>query len=106
MSHIGPDEVRRAIERRRDEILDWTQALMRFPSENRPPNGNEGPAQEFIAAECRKLGMEVDVFSPEEVPGIEDHPSWLTGRNYTNDRRNVVARRRGTGGDVRLTAPA
>jgi acetylornithine deacetylase len=98
MSHIGPDEIRRAIERRRDEILDWTQELMRFPSENRPPNGSEGPAQEFIEAECRKLGLEVDVFSPEEVPGIEDHPSWLPGRNYANDRRNVVARRRGTGG--------
>ncbi len=47
---------------------------------------------------CRKLGLEVDVFSPEDVPGVENHPSWLPGRDYGNGRENVVARWKGGAG--------
>ena len=32
-------DIRRAIDARRAEILDWTMKLVRFPSENRPPTG-------------------------------------------------------------------
>lgn len=98
MSDTTPDAIRTAVAQRAEEILEWTQTLMRFPSENRPPAGNEGPAQEFVAEECRELGLEVDVFSPEDVPGIEDHPSWLPGRSYGPQRCDVVARWPGRGG--------
>lgn len=98
MKPICCETIRDAIRARSEEILAWTQTLIRFPSENRPPNGNEGPAQEFIASECRSLGLEVDVFSPEELPNIRDHGSWLSGRDYANDRTDVVARWKGNGG--------
>jgi len=94
--------IRDAVNRRAAEIIEWTKALVRFPSENRPPDGNEGPAQEFIADECRKQGWEVDLFDPGDIPGIEDHPSWLSGRNYGEGRRNVVARWPGEGEGRRL----
>ena len=91
-------EVRRAIEARREEILDWTMTLMRFPSENRPPSGTEGKAQDFLAAECGKPGWDTRMFLPTEVPGIQQHRYWLAGRDYPAGRRNLASRWKGTGG--------
>ena len=95
----APDRaaVRQAIETRRAEILNWTMKLMRFPSENRPPSGTEGEAQEFLAAECGKLGWATELFLPTDVPGIEQHPYWLAGREYPARRRNLAARWQGAG---------
>ena len=90
-------DIRRAIDARRAEILDWTMKLVRFPSENRPPTGAEGHAQDFLAAECRSLGWDVRMFLPTEVPGIRKHPYWLAGREYPADRRNLAARWAGSG---------
>ena len=92
------EAIRKAIEARQDEILEWTKTLIRFPSENRPPEGFEAEAQEFLARECTALGWETERFTPDEVEGIQDHPSWLAGRDYGNNRRNVDARWRGAGG--------
>jgi acetylornithine deacetylase len=89
--------LRRAIDERKAEILAWTTNLMRFPSENRPPSGAEGEAQEFLAQECRKLGWETDLYLPTEIPGIQSHPYWLSGRVYPPDRRNLAARWQGSG---------
>lgn len=97
MKNINCEIVRNAVQRRADEIIEWTKTLIGFPSENRPPDGNEAAAQKFIEDECRKLGLAVDTFAPNKIPGIQDHPSWLAGRNYDDDRCNVVARRQGTG---------
>jgi acetylornithine deacetylase len=79
-----------AVRKRRDEILEWAQTLVRFPSENRPPRGFEGEAQAFMAEELGKLGLTIDAFRPDEVPGIEGHPSWLPCRLYEEGRKNVV----------------
>jgi acetylornithine deacetylase len=98
VSAISSETIREAVQRHADEILEWAMTLIRFPSENRPPGGEEGPLQEFIAEECRKQGWEVDVFAPDEVPGIEQHEAWLPGRDYSDNRKTVVARWRGTGG--------
>ncbi|MBN2324089.1 MAG: M20/M25/M40 family metallo-hydrolase [Spirochaetes bacterium] len=86
-----------AVARHRDEILEWTKALIRFPSENRPPHGAEKEAQEFVLAACGKLGWETGTFAPDEAEGIQNHPSFLPGRNYDNGRKNVVAVWRGDG---------
>ena len=99
MSAITADMIRAAVKARADEIIAWTKVLISFPSENRPPDGTEEAAQRFIAAECRKLGLELDVFSPEEVPDIQKHPAWLAGRKYDNGRKNVVARWQGGRGE-------
>ena len=96
MSCVTPGMVRDVVQRRAEDIIEWVKTLVRFPSENRPPSGNEAPAQEFIAEECRKLGLTVDIFAPDKVPDIQNHPSWLAGREY-EDRRNVVARWKGAG---------
>lgn len=95
-----PDHRRRvldAIDAMRPEIVRFLQELIRRPSENTPPSGHEGPCQAFIAETLRAMGLEVDVFRPDEVAGATEHPEWLPGRLYIN-RPNVVGVRAGTGG--------
>jgi acetylornithine deacetylase len=98
VSALSAEGIREVVETRSSEILDWAMELIRFPTENRPPGGAEGLAQDFIAEACRGLGLVVDEFTPLEVPGIESHPAWLQGRNYPSDRRNVVGVWKGSGG--------
>ena len=45
----------------------------------------------------RAMALEPDIFEPWSVPGIEAHPGWWPGLDYT-DRPNVVARWAGSGG--------
>lgn len=80
----------------RDEVIELSRSLIRFDSVNRPPWGNEGPCQAFITHRMEEMGLEVDVFRPDEVSGIEDDPAYLHGRDYT-DRPNVVGVLRGGG---------
>lgn len=88
---IDTQAIRGAVAERRGRILEWTRTLIGFASENRPPAGAEGPLQEFLAGELRREGWRVDQFAPDEVPGIRSHRYWLEGREYSGNRRNVVA---------------
>jgi acetylornithine deacetylase len=81
----------------RDEIVALERALVRFDSINQPPWGNEGPCQAFVAEQMRAMGLGVDCFRPDQVPGITQDPAWLKGRDYT-DRPNVVGTLTGEGG--------
>jgi acetylornithine deacetylase len=91
------EKIESAVDKYAMEIIEWTKSLVRFDSENRPPDGNEAESQVFIADECAKLGLEVDKFNPTDVEGIESHESFLPERNYPAGRDNVVACWRGTG---------
>ncbi len=82
------------IDRQRDEIVTFLVDLVRFPSVNRPPHGDELACQQFIERYFRMMALEVDVFRPDDVPGIETSPGWWPGSDFT-DRPNVVGTRRG-----------
>lgn len=85
-----------SVDARRGAILQVFRDLVRIPSETHPPAGDEGPAQRYVEALMRELGLAVEVFEPWSVPGIEGHPGWWPGFDYT-DRPNVVGRWPGTG---------
>jgi acetylornithine deacetylase len=89
--------IRRAVQERRSDILSWTESFLRLASENRPPTGTEAAAQDFVARECRALGLEVEELLPTDVPNIQSHRYWLAGREYPPGRRNVLARWKGAG---------
>jgi len=91
-------DISREVLKRKNEIITWSKKLISFPSENRPPDGFEGEAQEFLKKECLELGLEVDTFAPDEIEGIKQHPWWLSGRNYSNNRKNMVATWKSTPG--------
>jgi acetylornithine deacetylase len=79
------------------DLVELTRALVAHRSENRPPRGEEAACQAFGARYLGDLGLEPDVFQPDEVAGATGHPAWWPGRDYAG-RPNVVARLRGGGG--------
>ena len=81
----------------RSELLTTLQDLVRIPSENLPPNGNERECQLYVADRLRRLGLEPDVYDVTEVPALTHHPEYWPGRNYAG-RPNVNAVLEGSGG--------
>lgn len=80
----------------RDDAVQLTADLVRIPTENVPPDGNELQGQRFVARRLADLGAEIDLFELDEVPALRSHPAYWPGRNY-KDRPNVVGRFRGSG---------
>lgn len=85
-----------AVDLRRDEIVELLKDLVRIPSVNHTTHGDELECQRFVERVMRDMKLEVDVFNPDEIPGITGHPGWCPGRDYTN-RPNVVGVRKGAG---------
>lgn len=86
--------INRWVDEHAEDVIGLTEALIRFPSVNHPPDGDEGDAQRFVVEQLRALDLEVDVFLPTDVPELATHPALWQGREYT-DRPNVVGTRRG-----------
>lgn len=85
------------VEKNSQEVVDLTRALVQIPSENWETYGKEGECQRYVASWMRDCYDRVDVFTPTEVPGCEEHPAYWPGRDYT-DRPNVVGSLQGQGG--------
>lgn len=79
-----------------EDILQLVEALIRFPSVNHPPTGDENDAQQLVIQTMRAVNLDVDVFLPTDVPALVAHPAFWQGRDYTN-RPNVVGTMRGAG---------
>jgi succinyl-diaminopimelate desuccinylase len=76
----------KVIESRRDELVDLTRELIRFPTVN-PPGEAYQPCAEFIGRRLQDRGFAVEYIRAAGAPGdSERHP-----------RINVVARREGDG---------
>ena len=88
--------VKQRVEELEDDIISLVQDLVRIPSINHPPTGDEGPCQKFIEEYMINLGLTPDVYSPQDVEGIKEHPAWYGGRDYAN-RPNITVRRPGAG---------
>jgi succinyl-diaminopimelate desuccinylase len=72
----------RSIESRRDELVELTRALIRFPTVN-PPGDAYQPCAEFIAERLQRRGFELSFVRGEGTPG--------DSARYP--RVNVIARR-------------
>jgi succinyl-diaminopimelate desuccinylase len=76
------DALCRAIDGRREELVELTRDLVRFPTVN-PPGEAYGPCAEFIGRRLARRGFAVEYVRAEGAPGdSERHP-----------RINVIARR-------------
>jgi succinyl-diaminopimelate desuccinylase len=84
MSSDNVENIFKAVDERRDELVELTRALIRFPTVN-PPGEAYRPCAEFIGARMRTRGFAVDYVHAAGTPGDnEDYP-----------RINVIARRSG-----------
>lgn len=90
------------VETHQTELIDFLRKLVQTPSEVRPPQGNELECQKLVEAAYREAGAAVDVFTPDEVPGLKEHPAYFgtwDGMPRTfEDRPDVVGVFRGSGG--------
>jgi acetylornithine deacetylase len=81
-----------------DEFIDFLRGLLRIPSVAEPPNGEEGASQHYLADKLQSLGLDVDLFQPDEVPNITEHPLWNPAPKDYTDRPNAVSVWKGSGG--------
>ena len=85
----SPSAVSAALNDLHDTILDWVVTLLRTPS----VTGNEAAAQAVVATILGELGLEVDVFVPDE--SLRTHPTF-SDDGLPITRPVVVARRPGS----------
>ena len=83
--------------RYRDEIIRVAQDLVRIPSQNTPPTGAENACQAYIADYLQCHGLAVDLYEPDQAPGLANHPAYWPGRDYRG-RPNVSSLLPGRGG--------
>jgi acetylornithine deacetylase len=91
-----------AVDNSTDSIIEFTRELLRIPTQNIPPTGDEALGQEYVLNEFRNLELNVDVFQPDEIEGLYEHEAYHpTGSSSIaheySGRPNVVARWAGTG---------
>lgn len=93
--------VRMWIEDNESHILQLVSDLISLPTVNQITKGAEKDAQLYLAELLKRMELEVDVFSPEEVVGLKEHPAYYGEKDYA-DRPNVVAIWKGSGGGKSL----
>jgi succinyl-diaminopimelate desuccinylase len=79
------ETVFQTIDERRDELVELTRQLIRFPTVN-PPGDAYQPCAEFIGRRLKPRGFAIDYVRAEGTPGDNDR----------YPRINVIARREGT----------
>jgi succinyl-diaminopimelate desuccinylase len=84
MSSDPTETLFKAIDERRDELVELTRALIRYPTVN-PPGEAYRPCAEFIGERMRARGFTVDYV----------HAAGTPGDNERFPRINVIARRSG-----------
>lgn len=90
--------IRHWISRHENEILQLVADMVGINTVNQVDTGTEMEFQYYIQRVLGdSLGAEIDLFSPEDVPGFREHPAYYAGKDYTN-RPNVTGRWRGRGG--------
>ena len=61
---------------RREDLTQILQDMVRLPSVTHPPGGDEGRVQNYVAELFRRMGLEVDIFEPTDVPGLTEHEGY------------------------------
>ncbi len=91
------DVLDKALRRLAPTLVRTLQDLVRIPSENLPPAGNELACQQYVVEQLESLGFPVDIYGLDDVEGLRTHPEYWPRREYAG-RPNVNAVMEGTGG--------
>lgn len=82
------------------QMIDLLEALVRCPTENRPPHGYEAEGQAVLAEAYKQLGLEIHRLCPADVDGYPGHAAFLP-RDFAG-RENLTGIWRGKGGGKSL----
>jgi len=96
MDNLNIDRLKEAFLSLKPQAIQLLSELVKIPSENNPPYGDEKKVQEFYHAWLRKNGLESFICYPHEIPSFASHPARLAEHDMT-DRPDVVATIPGTG---------
>ncbi len=80
-----------------DRLIEILRDLVRLPSVNNAPVGNEWACQQYATSFLRNIGWNAVQYLPTDAPGILEHAMYWPGREYEK-RPNVAAVRKGSGG--------
>src|SRR4030067_57731 len=86
------EKVLELIEKRRNEIIAFLRDLISFPS----VTGEELQIQRFIAQKLATMGLQVDIWEPDQET-LKKHPAYLPPERGYQDRPNVVGIYQGAG---------
>ena len=84
-------ELLQYVDSSRDDLVGMLARLVQTPSENSPPSGNEGAYQRYCAERLEEWGYATDVYEPDAVAGLKEHPLYRPDRRYEG-RPNVAGR--------------
>jgi acetylornithine deacetylase len=100
---VKPDSklIDKTVDGLRDYIISCLQEIVRIPSINHPPTGEEFDCQMAMVRRWREMGFEPEIYTLDTIPGLKAHPRYFPGRDY-NHRPNVLAKRKGAGGGKSL----
>src|SRR5262245_17514331 len=85
------------VETHQHQLIEIIQDLVRRPSENSPPKGQEEFCQQYVAEFLARQNWTPTLYYLNKVKGLHQHPLFWKGREYAH-RPNVGARLRGQGG--------
>ena len=80
---IDEDRLVATVDALRGELIAAIQELVRIPTENLPPGGNERAGQEHLARRLRDLGLDVELYALADVPGLTEQASYWPGRDLS-----------------------
>ena len=93
------------IEKNKDELFGSLCEMISINTENFGNRGNEKPLALYLEKKLKEIGINSDIYSPDEVEGIMDKEDYLPGRNL-EDRTNITAMLKGKNGKKSLMLAA
>ena len=70
------------------ELFSQLSRLVQFDCQNFITTGREKDCAAYIKTLYSTLGLDAEMYSPDDIPGIAEHPGYLPGRGLS-DRPNV-----------------
>lgn len=83
------------IEKNKAELFDLLCKTIELDTQNSGTDGLEKPLAEYMHKYFESIGVESDIYSPDDVPGLTEHDDYLAGRNLDH-RPNVTAKLAGS----------
>ncbi len=98
-------EIQSYIEQNKQELFQLLSDMIRINTENTGSDGRETPLALYMSKKLRELGVDSCVYSPDSLPGIQEHPDYSPGRQL-GERMNITAQLPGTAGGRSLMLAA